>query len=219
MKNKRSSMVLAAACLAALPFLAGCATGESVTSPRFMQTRPERVAVVDITGDIRGETAKNQVENFLAMELMRKGYSVIERRRVRSVMAEQDFQLSERVTDPQAAEIGRILGVPAVVMLDVTVTGEKLSLTGRMVSTETGEILWIGSGRGGSGRTLATLFGGTAGAVAGSQVGGGRGRTVAMVAGGVLGGVTGHALTPQDERLVHRAIKQMINELPQFADN
>ncbi len=213
MKNIVNHAGLLIICLLALTML-GCATGESVTSPTFMDVRPQRVAVVDIRGDIRGSMAKNQVEDFLAMEIMRKGYAVIERSRVQSVIEEQNFQMPDRATEHEGAEIGRILGVPAVMMIDVMLSGEKLSVTSRMVSSQTGEILWIGTGRGGTGRTLATIFGGALGAAGGTQVGAGRGRTIAVVTGGVLGGAAGYALSPQAERMVQRAIKQMVDELP-----
>ncbi len=195
--------------------ISGCATGDSVISPAFYDLQPDRIAIVDVTGDVRGSTAKNQISSYFAAELMKKGYRVIERERVDSVLKEQDFQRSDVTSSDEAAELGEVLNVPAVAMLDVTVSGEKLSMTGRIVATETGEVLWIGSGRGGTGQTLATLLGAGAGVAAGSQVGGGSGRTAAMIGGGVIGAVAGSELAPQVARMVERAIQRMSRDLPE----
>ncbi len=211
--NKLRFSGLMMICAAAL-ILNGCATGESVVSPGFREASPDRVAVVDITGDIRGDAVKNQVEDYLSMEMMKKGYRVVERSRVQQVMEEQDFQVSDRTSAREAARIGEIMNIPAVMMLDVKIDGEKLSLTGRMVDSQTGEVLWIGSGRGGTGRTMATLGGAVTGGLLGTQVGAGRGRDIATVTGGVLGGAAGYTLAPQAQRMVQRAIGQMVDELP-----
>lgn len=194
--------------------LAGCATGDSVISPDFHARQPERIAIVEVSGDIRGNAPKNQVADFFSMELLGKGYRVIERSRVESVLAEQDFQRSEVTTTESASRMGEILNVPAVAMVDVDLSGEKVSLTGRIVETDTGEVLWIGTGRAGSGRLLATLGGAAAGAGAGSQVGGGSGRTAGVIGGAVLGGAAGDTLAPQTTRVVQRAIQRMIGDLP-----
>ncbi len=200
-------------CLALL-FAVGCATGESTISPAFYEVEMERIALVDISGDIRGNAPKNQVEDFFTAEMMTKGYRVIERSRVQSVLEEQDFQLSDRTSDRETAKIGEILNVAGTAMLDVSVSGQKVSVTGRLVDAQTGEVLWIGTGRGGSGTGFATLGGAIGGAVLGSQVGSGSGRMAGTIAGGVLGGAAGDALSPQVARVVQNSIKQMVDEFP-----
>lgn len=193
----------------------GCATGSSTISPAFYETDLERIALVSIGCDIRGEVPKNQVEDFFTMEMIQKGYRVIERSRVASLLEEQDFQHSEATTQQEAVEMGRILNVSGVVMLDVSVVGEKVTLTGRMLDPETGEVLWIGTGRGGSGRTLATLAGAAVGATGGYQVArNSRAQNVASIAGGVIGGAAGYGLAPQAARVVQNAIKEMVQDLP-----
>lgn len=197
-----------------LLILAGCATGDSTLSPAFDEVNPEKVALVDVSGDINGEAPKNQVEDFFIAEMLEKGYRVIERSRVNKLLDEQDFQQSGRTTDSEAAEIGKILNVPAVVTLDANVEGEKVSVTGKMIDTETAEVLWVGSGGGGSGETMATAGGAVIGAITGSQVGEGSGRVAGGVAGGVLGGAAGKALSPQTAKVVKNAISHMVEELP-----
>lgn len=199
--------------IAALLFI-GCATGESTISPAFHELNPEKVALVDISGDIRGDAPKNQVEDYFVAEMIKKGYRVIERSRVNKILDEQDFQRSDRTTNAEASDIGKVLNVPAVITLDANVDGEKVSVTGKMIDAETAEVLWVGTSRGGSGQGLASVGGAIGGAVLGSQVGSGAGKVAGGIAGGVLGGTAGKAMSPQTARVVQKAIKQMVEDLP-----
>lgn len=213
MKNQRL-LALISLCLALL-WISACATGQSTASRSFQGEQPDKVALIDIAGDIRGNAPKNQVETFFTEEMLKKGYRVIERSRVEKVLQEQDFQHSDRTTNAGAAAIGKVLNVPGVIMLDVNIEGEKLTITGKIIDTETAEILWVGTGRGGSGRTVATIGGALLGAVAGSAVGDGSGRTAAAIGGGILGGAAGDALSPQTARVAQRAVEKMVEQLPQ----
>lgn len=109
-----------------------------------------------------------------------EGISVIERTRVEEVLTEQDFGLTGRVDNYSAAEIGRILGVEALIlgtvnrmeMSDkggikvgpVTLSGVQVDVeyTGRMVDTETAEILMSFKGVGSetdTGLSVSELYG------------------------------------------------------------
>lgn len=216
---KKSQDLIFTALIAALLFSLGCSKGESTISPAFHQLKPQKVALVDISGDIHGNTPKNQAEDFFSQEMLKKGYRVIERSRVNSVLKEQDFQHSDRTTAAEAARIGQVLNVEAVMMLNFSVDGEKVSVTGRIVDTETAEVLWIGTGRGGSGALLSTIGGAAAGAsvgaLAGSQISDDTTATVAGAVGtGAIGGAAGKTLSPQEARVVQMAIEKMVQELP-----
>lgn len=109
-----------------------------------------------------------------------EGISVIERSRVEDVLIEQDFGLSGRVDNYSAAEIGRILGVEALILGTVnrmeisdkggikvgpvTLSGVQVDVeyTGRMVDTETAEILMSFTGVGSetdTGLSVSDLYG------------------------------------------------------------
>lgn len=45
----------------ALLLSTGCATGDSTISTAFHEVETEKIALVDVSGDIRGEAPKNQV--------------------------------------------------------------------------------------------------------------------------------------------------------------
>lgn len=203
--------------LAALA-VAGCATGkgESYVQAGYDFGKLNRVAVLDVSGDLEGDAAKNQVGDFFAMELLKKGYTAVERARVQTLLQEQDFQASDITSDQGAAKVGQILNVPAVLLVNIPTFEEDISMTAKMINVEDGSILWAGSGFGRTGKTLATIFGAAAGAAAGATAAGGdtSDRVVGGVAGGVLGGVAGQALSPQQAEQAQKIIKQVCESLP-----
>ncbi|MCM1981586.1 CsgG/HfaB family protein [Lyngbya confervoides] len=117
--------------------------------------------------------ASKGISNLLTNELVKEGsYILIERSRVEAVLAEQNFGQSGRVEPSTAAQIGRILGVDAVVIGSITqfhveeqsrggsLSGlfglggrqqkqvARVQLATRLVSTATGEILASAEGTG-----------------------------------------------------------------------
>ncbi len=117
-----------------------------------------------------GNSAMRGVSNMLTNQLVRDGsYILIERSRIDSVLSEQNLGQSGRIEATTAAQIGRILGVDAVVLgsvnqFHVEKSGRGLRVFGfgsrknrqqalvqmsaRMVSTATGEILVVAEGKG-----------------------------------------------------------------------
>lgn len=110
------------------------------------------------------------VSSLLTNQLVKDGtYVVIERSRIDAVLAEQNLGQAGRIEPTTAAQVGRVLGVDAVIIGSVTQfaveekkggfsfggIGQKsnkqtarVQLTARMVSTTTGEILAIAEGLG-----------------------------------------------------------------------
>jgi hypothetical protein len=151
------------------------------------------------------------------MELMKKGYKVIERSRVKAILKEQEFQASD-LADPQgAAKAGKILNVPAVLMIDIPKYGsEKLNMSAKLVDVQTAEILWIGTGEGSTGKTAATILGAVGGAALGAAVGGHdtSDRVIGGVIGGVAGGVAGNLLSPDQEKQFRKVVAKVAESLP-----
>lgn len=203
--------------LALLPvwLAVGCASGESVVRPGFDFSTIDKVAVIEVTGAIRGETAKNAIADYFAMELMRRGYIPVERHQVQALLEEQDFQRSDLTSNAGAAAAGRILNVPAVLIVNVPTYKEEMAFTAKMILVEDAGMLWIGSGEGTTGRTLSTIAGAGIGAGAGILLGGSRsGRIVGGVAGGVLGGAAGYALSAQQATQAKKIIHKMCMDMP-----
>jgi hypothetical protein len=200
--------------LAGVVLTGGCSSGESYVKAGFDFARLDTIALVDIQGDIKGETAKNQIGDFFEMELLKKGYSPIERARVQTLLEEQKFRASDVTTTTDAARAGQIINVPTVLMVNIPNFGEETSITAKMIDVETGGILWMASGTGGTRRTLATIFGAGAGAAAGAAVSGEDDKLVGGIAGGVMGGAVGRALSPQKATQAKKIIKKMCKSLP-----
>jgi len=200
--------------LAATLVLVGCSSGESYVKAGFDFSKVDKVAIVDVQGQLGGELAKNQIADFFTLELLKKGYSPVERAQVQALLKEQKFQASDLTTQEGVARAGQILNVPTVMVINIPSFGEEITMTAKLIDVETGGILWMGTGHGTTGRTLATIFGAAAGAGAGAAVSGENDRLLGGVVGGVLGGVAGRALTPQEAQQAREIIKKICKTLP-----
>ncbi len=133
------------------------------------------------------------IADMVVTNLVRDGtYSVIERKQLDKILAEQNFTASDRANPATAARIGKVLGVNAIVIGSITQFGmedKKVGAGGfggrfggvlgkvgtqkgkanvvidaRVVDTETAEILAVASGKGISSRSGLDLAGVGAGA-------------------------------------------------------
>ncbi len=203
--------------LAAL-IVGGCASGkgESYLRADYDFSKVTKIAVVEVSGAVHGEAVKNQIGDFFSMELMKKGYTPVERAQVQALLKEQKFQASDVTTDEDAAKAGKILNVPAVMLVNIPTYKEEMNMTAKIIDVQDGSILWIGSGSGTTGKTFSTVLGAAAGAATGAIVTGGkpRDRVAGGVIGGVLGGVAGQALSPQQAEQVKKIIDKVCADLP-----
>lgn len=133
------------------------------------------------------------VADMIVDHLVNDGtYSVIERSRLDAVLAEQNFSNSDRANSASAAQIGKVLGVDAIVVGSITQFGvekkgfslggigrtvggvgvgnvgkqegkAKVQLTGRIINIDTAEILVSEKGEGKSERSGLLLGGGGGG--------------------------------------------------------
>jgi len=195
-------------------YVGGCSSAESYVRAGYDFSKVDKIAVVDVVGDVRGDLAKNQISDFFVMELLKKGYLPVERAQVQSLLQEHKFQSGQLTPAEDAARAGRILNVPAVLIVNVSVSGEEVNMTGKMIDVEDASVLWLGSGSGSTGRTLSTIAGAAAGAGAGVVVGGEDNEVLGGVIGGVLGGVAGRALSPQVAEKTREIVKKMCKDLP-----
>jgi curli biogenesis system outer membrane secretion channel CsgG len=161
----------------------------------------KRVAVLDFdyatvrsyVSDIWGsdQDIGKGIADILVGQLVRNGsYSVIERKQLDRVLHEQNFQQSGRADASTAAQLGRILGVDAIIIGSITQFGrddKKVGIGGgvrvggigiggvgrrqakavvqidaRVVDIRTAEILSVATGFGQSKRSGTTLIGGAA---------------------------------------------------------
>jgi curli biogenesis system outer membrane secretion channel CsgG len=165
--------------------------------------RKPRVAIVDFdyatvhsgVAAIFGQNVDvgKGITDLLVTYLVKDGtYSVIERKILDKILAEQNFSNSDRADATSAAKIGRMLGVDAIIVGSVTQFGNDTKNTGiggvgaglgkvgiggfgqkqskavvginaRVVSVDTGEIVAVAEGLGESKRTSTSLTGGAGG--------------------------------------------------------
>ena len=131
------------------------------------------------------------IADMLVGQLVRNGtYSVIERKQLDRVLSEQNFQQSGRADASTAAQLGRILGVDAIIIGSITQFGRDdkrlgvgggvrvggigiggigrrsskavVAIDARIVDIRTAEILGVATGYGESKRSGTTLVGGAA---------------------------------------------------------
>ena len=195
--------------------LNGCDSTEGYRHTSFDFSSLDKVAVLSAEGTGMSLAARNQISDLFAMELLKKGYSPIERSQIDALLAEGEFQRGELTTTQNAAEAGRILSVPAVMMVNVAKFKEDINMSAKLVKVEDGSILWMGTGTGTTGKTLATIAGAAAGAVVGVASTGEDDQIIGGVAGGVLGGVAGNLMSPQESKKAQQIISKMCVDLPQ----
>lgn len=178
----------------------------------------ERVAVVAVEGAAGQEAAQNQIAAMFNQSLMRKGYSPVERSQIQAVMDEQEFGQSDVTRASGAAELGRILNVAAVLLVNVPNYGEKMSMSAQMVDTEDASIVWSASGSARTGAGLSgqagQFLGAVGGGAAGYQADGGRGAVVGGGAGAVGGKIAGEAMTPERQKQAAKLVKEISESLP-----
>jgi curli biogenesis system outer membrane secretion channel CsgG len=173
------------------------------------------------------------IADMLVDRLVNGGkYSVIERKALDTIMAEQNFSNSDRADPSSAARLGKLLGVDAIIIGSVTQFGRDdkntnlggfgagvggfglggfgkkegkavVQITGRIVNVDTGEILASVSGKGESKRSSTSLLG--AGGGSGGVGGGGVGMGSSNFGATILGEATNTAVTEMAAALEAKA--------------
>jgi len=198
---------------------AGCASSkaESQAVAGYDFGKIDKIAIVEVTGRVYNEAVKNKISDLFTMKLMEKGYMFIDRKDTKTLLKEQEFQASDLAAKEGVAKAGRILNVPAVMVIDIPrYSGGKMDMTAKLIDVESAAILWIGNGTGNTNKGLSTLVGAAAGAALGAAVGGHStgDRVIGGVIGGVAGGVAGNVLAPEEEDLVKKVIVKVVEKLP-----
>jgi len=175
------------------------------------------------------------IADMIVTGLVKDGtYSVIERKKLDSILQEQNFSNSDRANPNSAAKIGKILGVGGIIVGSITQFGLEDKSTGvggalsriggfgggrvgtkqgkanvaidaRLVDVNTGEILAVASGKGTSKRSGLLLGGGGGGG--GTAAGGGIDMGSSNFQDTILGEATRSAVEDVVAQLVGQATK------------
>src|SRR5688572_24500284 len=164
------------------------------------QGRKKRVAVMDFEyGTVRSYVAGlfgtdvdvgKGMADLIVKHLVRDGsYTVLERKMLDKILAEQNFSTSDRANPASAAQIGRLLGLDAMIVGSITQFGAEdknvkvggggggwggfgvggfsrknskaiVTMDARIVDIDTAEILAVADGKGESKRSSTSLLGG-----------------------------------------------------------
>jgi len=192
-----NSRKVLSACLVGLTLIA-CA----VTIPADAQGAPQRkprIAVLDFDyGTVQTYSSAmfgtnvdvgKGIVDLLVTGLVKDGtYSVIERKALDKILAEQNFSNSDRANPSSAAKIGKLLGVDAIVEGSITEFGNEtkktnlgggggnwhgfgvggfghsnskanVAVTARVINIDTGEIMAVADGTGQSSRSSTSMLG------------------------------------------------------------
>jgi curli biogenesis system outer membrane secretion channel CsgG len=176
------------------------AAAPGAASPAAPAGRKKRVAVFDFDyATVRTNSAAlfgtdidvgKGIADLLVKNLVNDGtYSVIERKQLDKILAEQNFSNSNRADPASAARIGKILGLDAIIVGSITEFGNEtknrnigggggnwggfgvggfghketkanVQLDARLVDIDTAEILGVAEGKGESKRSSTSLLGG-----------------------------------------------------------
>jgi curli biogenesis system outer membrane secretion channel CsgG len=169
-------------------------------APASATARKKRVAVFDFDyGTVHSDVAAvfgsdidvgKGISDLLVKYLVKDGtYSVIERKAMDKILAEQNFSNSDRANPNSAAQIGKLLGVDAIIVGSITQFGNEtkntnvggagggfggfgvggfshkkskaiVGIDARIVNIDTAEILGVAEGKGESSRESTSLLGG-----------------------------------------------------------
>ncbi len=193
--------------------LAGCSFVTSMdvaVASDFWSRKVQKVAVVHISGQVHGEAMQALVGDTLAMQFIRKGYDVSERKQAFVVFQEQQRASQGMNIDQVAVQAGKLLGVDAVLVMNIPKFGKETQMSLKMLDVRDGKILYVVVATGNTGKTFWTVVGTITGGVVGAYAG----DSVGALVGGVAGGVAGNTMTPSKESAIRRLIEAICKKLP-----
>lgn len=116
---------------------------------RIAQAGKKGIAVVDFT-DLQGnvtELGRFLAEEFsIALVSAGKGFEIIDRVHLRSILAEHKLALTGVIDPKTARQLGRIAGVGAIVTGSITPFGDNIRVSFKVLDTETAMIIAASSG-------------------------------------------------------------------------
>ena len=177
-----------------------CSAAAQEASQAPAQPRKKRVAIIDFEyGTVRTAVAGlfgtdidvgRGICDLLVKHLVNDGsYTVVERRMLDKILAEQNFSTSDRANPATAAKIGKVLSLDAIIVGSITQFGREtketkvggaggglgrfgiggigtkkskaiVSIDARLIDVDTAEILAVADGKGESKRDSTSLLGG-----------------------------------------------------------
>lgn len=153
------SIAGAVVCVAAV-LLSSCSTQSIVVKPGYDFSAIKRVAVLNFNDAPYYPNSGMVPSELFTKYMLKTGYNVVERTRIDAIIREHQLFLAGVLDPAQVKEFGRIAGVDAIITGSISMlnperdffeaghqrfVAAQVGLTCRMISVETGEVLWVGS--------------------------------------------------------------------------
>jgi hypothetical protein len=117
-----------------------------VISPLSAEPLQTGVVQFEEKNDIGVDNAGVIVPEILVSYLKKFGeYTLSERVLLKKVLEEQALQLSGIIDEDMAGEVGKLFGLEAIVTGSIMKVGENITISGRVIKTESGEIVASGT--------------------------------------------------------------------------
>ncbi len=125
--------------------VSGCLSEKSSYQANYNFGGIDKIAIVAVDGEVQNSNAKNQIANLFVMELLNKGYAPIPLAQViAKVQALVDSgDISEPPQEDAHVQVGQILKVPAVLVINVPYFDQEISITAQLINTDDGSVLWM----------------------------------------------------------------------------
>src|SRR5664279_2091761 len=157
-----NNIKLLGSALLACVMLASCAGQSVVLKPNYDFSKIKKVAVLEFKDAPYVPNSGSMVSQLFIKHLLSAGYNVIERDELQALLRERQMTMQGLIESPsEAREFGKISGIDAFVVGSITqcippqdifegggmtrYVASQVGVVCRMVSVDTGEILWAGS--------------------------------------------------------------------------
>ncbi len=140
--------------------LSSCgSTATIVMKQNYDFSKIKRIAVIDFKDSPNYPNSGSIVSELFAKYLLMTGFNIIEREQMDTLLREHNLQLTN-LMDPETITQFKLLGIDAIVTGSIPMVvpqqnfydagyprfiSAEVGVTVRMISVETGEVLWVGS--------------------------------------------------------------------------
>lgn len=143
-------LLLAGTRLSAQSFDKELAELATSVSKSLQETERKKTTVLDFT-DLQGnvsELGRFLAEQFsVALVMNRKGFSLMDRANLKTILAEHKLTISGLVEPENAKKLGQFSGVDAIILGNITALKEEIVVTVKVIATDTAEILGAAKAR------------------------------------------------------------------------
>ncbi len=125
----------------------GCVTSDGSQLRGFNFNNIEKIAIVEVKGDDLDESVKGIISDYFSLALLKKGYSPVALLQSETLLKSNNYDFSNLDSPKGITEAAQILDTPAILIVDVRNFNDKVSLDARLLSGDSGALIWMGSGK------------------------------------------------------------------------